>query len=64
MGRKAMNIIIGIVLSCFVAFFAGSFAYEQYLINKSDSDYEQSLDKDLDETSKDNQSGATTEESK
>lgn len=64
MGRKAMNIIIGIVLSCFVIFFAGSFAYEQYLINKSDSDYEQSLDKDLDETSKDNQSGATTEESK
>ena len=64
MGRKAINVIIGIVLSVIVVFFAGSFAYEQYLIDKSDSQYENSLENDLDETSKDNQSGQTNEESK
>lgn len=64
MGRKTLNIIIGIVLAFIVVFFAGSFAYEKYIINKSDQDYENSLDKDLEDASKDNQSGATTEESK
>lgn len=64
MGRKAINVIIGIVLAVVVVFFAGSFAYEQYLIDKSDSQYENSLENDLDETSKDNQSGQTNEESK
>lgn len=64
MGRKTLNIIIGIVLAFIVVFFAGSFAYEKYIINKSDQDYENSLDKDIEDASKDNQSGATTEESK
>lgn len=64
MGRKTLNIIIGIVLAFIVVFFAGSFAYEKYIINKSDQNYENSLDKDLEDASKDNQSGATTEESK
>lgn len=64
MGRKSLNIIIGIVLAFIVIFFAGSFAYENYIINKSDQNYEDSLDKDLEDASKDNQSGATTEESK
>ncbi|MGN0961880.1 MAG: hypothetical protein ACI4PF_06775 [Christensenellales bacterium] len=64
MGRKALNIIIGIVLSFIVIFFAGSFAYERYIIQKSDSNYEDSLQGDLDEASKDNQSGQTSEESK
>lgn len=64
MGRKSLNIIIGIVLAFIVVFFAGSFAYEKYIINKSDQNYEDNLDKDLDDTAKDNQSGATSGESK
>lgn len=64
MGRKALNIIIGIVLGCIVVFFAGSFAYEKYIINKSDSSYETNTKEDIEETSKDNQSGQTNEESK
>lgn len=64
MSKKALNIIIGIVFACVIIFFAGSFAYEQYLINKSDTQYEDSLQNDLNDTSKDNQSGQTSEEAK
>ena len=64
MTRKTLNVIIGIVFAFIVIFFAGSFAYEKYLISKSDSDYEQSLDKDIDKTSKDHQSGQTNDEAK
>lgn len=64
MGRKSLNIIIGIVLAFIVVFFAGSFAYEKYLINKSDSEYDRNLDSDLDNAAQDNQSGATSGETK
>ena len=64
MNRRTINVIIGIVFAFFLIFFVGSFAYQQYTINKSDSEYEESLNKDLDETSKENQSGQTNEESK
>ena len=64
MSRKTMNVIIGILVAFIVVFFAGSFAYENYLIEKSDSQYEQSLEGDLDNASKENQSGATNEEAR
>jgi len=64
MNKKTINVIIGIVFAFFVIFFAGSFAYENYIINKSDQDYEQSLDKDTDELEKENQSGQTNDEAK
>ena len=64
MSRRTLNVIIGLVFSFIVIFFAGSFAYEQYKINKSDQQYEESLESELDETSKEHQSGQTNEESK
>ncbi len=59
-----MNVIIGILVGFIVVFFAGSFAYENYIIEKSDSQYEQNLEGDLDNASKENQSGATNNEAK
>jgi len=64
MTGKAINVIVCIVLAFIVVFFAGSFAYEQYRIAQSDRDYENSLESDLDETAKENQSGQTNEEAK
>jgi uncharacterized membrane protein YgaE (UPF0421/DUF939 family) len=64
MTRKTMNVIIGILVGFIVVFFAGSFAYENYLIERSDSQYEQTLEGELDEASKENQSGATNNEAK
>lgn len=64
MTRKTMNVIIGILVGFIIVFFAGSFAYENYIINKSDQNYEESLEKDIDEATKENQSGATNQESK
>ena len=64
MTRKTLNVIIGIVFAFIVIFFAGSFAYENYLINKSDTEYEQNVDKDVDQASKDHQSGQTNDEAK
>lgn len=64
MTRKTMNVIIGILVGFIVVFFAGSFAYENYLIAQSDSQYEQNLEGELDEASKENQSGATNDEAK
>lgn len=64
MSRKAINIIIGIAIAFFILFFAGSIAYEQYVINKSDSEYNENLEEDLDETSKEHQSGQTNDEAK
>lgn len=62
MNRKTINVIIGIVLAFIVVFFAGSFAYEQYLIKQSDNNYNQNLDNDLDNEYNENQSGSTNEE--
>lgn len=63
MTRKTINVIIGIVLAFIVVFCGSWFACEQYNMDKDDERYEESL-KDLDDTAKDNQSGATNEESK
>jgi uncharacterized protein YxeA len=64
MNKKVLNIIIGIVFAFFVVFFAGSFACEQYMINKSDRDYENSLQQETDDLEKENQSGQTNNEAK
>lgn len=64
MSRKAINIITGILIGLIAVFFAGSFAYEQYIIRKSDEQLEQSTQDDLDSIAKDNQSGETNEEAK
>lgn len=64
MTRKTMNVIIGILVAFIVVFFAGSFAYENYIIERSDSQYEQNLEGELDNASKENQSGATNEEAR
>jgi len=63
MTRKTINIIIGCVFAFFVVFFAGSFAYEQYLINKSDEAYNNQQE-EIDEIAKENQSGQTNDEAK
>ena len=63
MSRKTINVIIGIVFAFILVFFSGSFAYENYLIQKSDEEYSRQQE-ELDEIAKDNQSGATNEESK
>lgn len=64
MTKKKINIIIAIMVVFIAIFFAGSFAYETYKQNKSDQQYEESLDKDLDNAQKENSSGQTNEESK
>ena len=64
MSKKAINTVITIMIAIFVIFFAGSFAYENFRIKKSDELYEQRLDEDMEQAEKDNQSGQTNEESK
>ena len=64
MSRKTINVIIGIVLAFIVVFFAGSFAYEQFVKDYSDSRYENNLDDDLNNKQEENKSGETTDESK
>ena len=64
MTRKTMNVIIGILVAFIVVFFAGTFAYENYIIERSDAQYEQNLEGELDSASKENQSGATKEEAR
>ncbi len=63
MTKKKINIIITIMIVFIVIFLAGSFAYENYLIQKQDAEYEESL-KDLDQKEEENSSGLTNEESK
>jgi hypothetical protein len=64
MGRKTINVIIGIVFAFFIVFFAGSFAYEQYIINKSDRDYDSTVQEETDNLEKENESGQTNSEAK
>lgn len=64
MTRKTMNIIISILVGFIVVFFAGSFAYENYIMERSDQQYEKNLESDLDGASKENQSGATNNEAR
>ena len=63
MTKKKINVLITIMIVFIVLFLAGSFAYENYLINKQDQKYEESL-KDLDNTQQESSSGKTSEESK
>jgi uncharacterized membrane protein YgaE (UPF0421/DUF939 family) len=64
MTRKTMNVIIGILVAFIVVFFAGSFAYENYIIERSDAQYDRNLEGELDQAAKDNQSGATNDEAR
>ena len=64
MTRRTMNIIIGILVAFVVVFFAGTFAYENYIIEQSDAQYDRTLEGELDETAKENQSGATNDEAR
>ena len=63
MTKKKINVLISIMIVFIVLFLAGSFAYENYLINKQHQKYEESL-KDLDNTQQESSSGKTSEESK
>ena len=63
MTKKKINVLISIMIVFIVLFLAGSFAYENYLINKQDQQYEESL-KDLNNTEHESSSGKTSEESK
>lgn len=63
MTKKKINVLISIMIVFIVLFLAGSFAYENYLINKQDQQYEESL-KDLNNTEQESSSGKTSEESK
>ncbi|MBQ7351386.1 MAG: hypothetical protein IJW59_00755 [Clostridia bacterium] len=64
MNRKTLNVIIGITLGFIVIFFAGSYAYKSYQMQKSDERYEQTVDKETGDTAQENQSGQTNEEAK
>ena len=61
MTKKKINVILAIMVAFIVIFLAGSFAYENYLIQKLDQEYNESL-KDLDNKQQDNSSGKTNEE--
>ena len=63
MTKKKIDVLITIMICFIVLFLAGSFAYENYLINKQDQKYEESL-KDLDNKQQESSSGKTNEESK
>ncbi len=64
MTKSKMNFVIVIMIVFIAVFFAGSFAYENYIKAKSDSDYEHSLQTDLNESQKENSSGQINDESK
>lgn len=56
MSKKTLNKIITVLVVFIVLFLAGTFAYENYLIRKSDAEYEVSL-KDLPGIQDDNSTG-------
>ena len=62
MTKKKINVILTIMVVFIVLFLAGSFAYENYLFNKQDAEYNESL-KDLDGKQQENASGLTNNES-
>ena len=57
MTKKKINVFIVIMVIFFAVFFAGSFAYEEYRIRKSDEEYSKQLDNDLDNLQNSNSSG-------
>ena len=57
MTKKKINVFIVIMVIFFAVFFAGSFAYEEYRIRKSDDEYSKQLDNDLDNLQNSNSSG-------
>lgn len=64
MTRKKINILIGIMVACIAIFYAGTFAYENYMKEKSDQQYSESLDDEISNKEQENQSGQTNAESK
>ena len=64
MTKKKINIIITIMIICIAFFFAFTYAYENYIIQKSDEQYESTLDDEVGNKKEENSSGLTNEESK
>lgn len=64
MTKKTLNVLIIIMVSFFVLFFAGSYAYEQYRIAESDRNAAQSWENDSGSLKDDNAAGQTNQESK
>ena len=60
MTGKKINIIVCIMVIFFVLFFAGSFAYQGWLIQKSDEQEAQSTQQWEESASKENASGDTS----
>ena len=62
MTKKKINVIIVIMVIFFALFFAGSFAYEEYRIRKSDEEYSKQWENDEDQLKNNNTSGSTNED--
>lgn len=61
MTKRKFNVFIGIMLAFIVCFLVGTFAYEDYRIQQSDSQYEESLD-DLENSENQNAAGSTNQQ--
>lgn len=59
MTKKKINVIIVIMVIFFALFFAGSFAYEEYRIRKSDEEYAERWDREEDQIKDNNTAGNT-----
>ena len=57
MTKKKINVFIIIMVIFFALFFAGSFAYEEYRIRKSDEEYSKQWEQDEDNLKDSNSSG-------
>jgi len=62
MTKKKINVILTIMVVFIVLFLAGSFAYENYLFQKQDAEYNESL-KNLENSQDQNSAGKTNNES-
>ena len=62
MTKKKINVIIIIMVIFFALFFAGSFAYEEYRIRKSDQEYSEKWEKEEGQLKDEHSSGNTNED--
>lgn len=64
MTKKKINVIIVIMIIFIALFFAGSFAYEEYIMRQSDREYEDRWENEEGQLKDENSSGNTNEDLK
>ena len=64
MTKKKINVIIIIMVIFIALFFAGSFAYEEYIMNKSDQESQRLWEEEQEKLKEENSSGNINEDLK